>query len=78
MESQPGPVAAPDPAPVVEPSVVSAKVKNGVAIVITACWAGGIAADMLLKDFELSPFVYSTMLALAGSIFGSSFVKGVR
>jgi hypothetical protein len=57
---------------------VSARVKNAIAIVITACWAGGIVADAALKDFSLSPFVYSTMLGLAASIFGSSFVKGFR
>jgi hypothetical protein len=57
---------------------VSVRVKNAVAIVITAVWAGGIIADAALKDFSLSPFVYSTMLGLAASIFGSSFVKGFR
>lgn len=57
---------------------VSARVKNAIAITITACWAGGIVADALVKDFSLSPFVYSTMLGLAASIFGSSFVKGLR
>lgn len=57
---------------------VSVKVKNGIAIVITVMWAGGIIADAALADFSLSPFVYSTMLGLAASIFGSSFVKGIR
>jgi hypothetical protein len=61
-----------------DPITVSVRVKNMVAIVITAVWAGGIIADAALKDFALSPFVYSTMLGLAASIFGSSFVKGFR
>jgi hypothetical protein len=57
---------------------VSVRVKNAIAVVITAMWAGGIIADAALKDFALSPFVYSTMLGLAASIFGSSFVKGFK
>jgi hypothetical protein len=61
-----------------DPLTVSVRVKNAVAIVITAVWAGGIIADAALKDFSLSPFVYSTMLGLAASIFGSSFVRGFR
>lgn len=57
---------------------VSVRVKNAIAVVITAMWAGGIIADAALKDFSLSPFVYSTMLGLAASIFGSSFIKGFK
>ena len=68
----------PPPGEAIDPITVSVRVKNMVAIVITAVWAGGIIADAALKDFALSPFVYSTMLGLAASIFGSSFVKGFR
>lgn len=57
---------------------VSDRVKNAIAVVITATWAIGIVADAAMKDFALSPFVYSTMLGLAASIFGSSFVKGFK
>lgn len=57
---------------------VSIRVKNAIAVTITAVWAIGIIADAGLKDFSLSPFVYSTMLGLAASIFGSSFVKGFK
>lgn len=58
--------------------IVSQRVRNGIAIVITTVWAIGIVADALSKAFELSPFVYATMMGLAASIFGSNFVKGMR
>ena len=74
--SGPGPQSAPDAG--LDLFTVSARVKNVIAIVITATWAVGIVADAALKDFSLSPFVYSTMLGLAASIFGSSFVKGFK
>jgi hypothetical protein len=62
----------------VDSSTVSTRVKNAIAITITAVWAGGICVDAILADFSLSPFVHSAMLGLATSIFGSSFVKGIR
>ncbi len=57
---------------------VSPRIRNGIAIVITSVWAVGILADAVLATFELSPFVYMTMLGLAAAIFGSGFVKGVK
>lgn len=72
--SEPPPIAD----PVLDLFTVSVRVKNAIAVVITAVWAVGIIADAGLKDFSLSPFVYSTMLGLAASIFGSSFVKGFK
>lgn len=57
---------------------MSARVKNIIAVVITISWAGGIVLDAAIKDFALSPFVYSTMLALSGSLYGSSFVRGLK
>lgn len=68
----------PSSLPAVAADTVSVRVKNAIAVTITICWAGGIVADAALKDFALSPFVYSTMLGLAASIFGSSFVRGLR
>lgn len=79
MTTDPGHPADPGPGLVSEPSgVVSVKVRNGVAVAITATWIGGIIADAAIKDFSLSASVYSVMAAMAASIFGSSFVRGAR
>lgn len=45
---------------------------------ITVVWAAGITADAFLPGFQLSGWVYATMLGLASAIFGSNFVKGIR
>lgn len=58
--------------------LVSQQIRNAIAIIITAMWAVGIVADALSTAFELSPFVYATMMGLAASIFGSNFVKGIK
>lgn len=54
------------------------KIRSVVALIITITWAGGITADALLADFELSPFAYMTMLGLAAALFGGGFVKGIK
>ncbi len=59
-------------------TVVSMRVRNGMAITIVAIWAVGIIADALSADFVLSPFVYLTLIGLASSVFGANFVKGLR
>ena len=61
-----------------EDLLVSQRIRNGIAIVITGVWAAGIIADALSSAFELSPFVYATMMGLATAIFGSNFVKGLK
>lgn len=65
------------PTPVLEPAV-SPRVRNAIAAVITTIWAAGVIADAGLANFELSVLVHSMMAGLAASIFGSSFVKGIR
>lgn len=65
----------PDP-PTSNPPGVSGRVRNGIAVAITATWVLGIAADAAIKDFSLSAFVYSTMATMAAAIFGSSFIRG--
>lgn len=64
-----------DPQPL---DLVSQQIRNAIAVVITAMWAVGIIADALSTAFELSPFVYATMMGLAASIFGANFVKGIK
>lgn len=73
------PSATPEPTPDVSPIVgISANMRNGIALVITVVWAGSFVADVVLGDFETSPFIYMTMLGLAAAVFGSGFVKGIK
>lgn len=58
--------------------LVSQRTRNGIAITITAVWAIGIIADAVSAAFELSPYVYMTMIGLATTIFGSNFMKGIK
>ena len=47
----------------------------GMAITITAVWAATFIASIFIRGFTPSPYVQATMLALAGAIFGSGFVR---
>lgn len=66
------------PATVDPVAIVDAKTRRVIALVVTGMWAVGIIADAAFTTFELSPFVYLTMLGLASAIFGADFVKGMK
>lgn len=48
----------------------------GVGIVVTVIWAASFIADILVKDYDPSPFVHLAMMTVVGALFGRQFVKG--
>lgn len=76
---QPGsPSVTPETGPPEVPPLIPQSVAVVIALAITLVWVVGIVADAVSTQFELNPFVYVTMLGLAGSIFGSNFIKGMK
>lgn len=57
---------------------VSPRVRNGIAITITAVWAVGLIADAAMSTFSQHTLVHTALIGLAASVFGSNFVKGLR
>jgi hypothetical protein len=57
---------------------ISDRTRNVIALTITAVWALGIVADILIEKFALSPWVYATMFSLSGAAFGANFVRSIR
>lgn len=73
------PPASPPPPVLLESSdSVSPRVRNGIAITITAVWALGMVADVAMSTFSPPTVVHAIMLGLAASVFGSNFIKGIR
>lgn len=54
---------------------VDPRITNLVAVVITLVWMGSFLADIVVPDYDPSPFVHMTMMGLAGAIFGRSFLR---
>lgn len=51
------------------------RITNLVALVITMVWMASFLADIIVGDYDPSPFLHMIMMALAGTIFGKSFLR---
>lgn len=54
--------------------MISDRIRNGIAVVITAVWAVSFLADIASDSYEPSPYLHAIMLVVAGSAFGASIV----
>lgn len=77
-QEPPGSLPEPPGLPPDDGVSVSPRVRNGIAIAITAVWALGMVADAAMSTFKLDTLTHATMLGLAAAVFGSNFVKGIR
>ena len=51
------------------------KLASAIAVVVTAVWTVSFVADILIKNYDPSPFVHLAMMAVVGAAFGSSVFK---
>lgn len=49
---------------------------NGIAILVSTIWAISLGADIIVKDYDPSPFVHLAMMAVVGAVVGHGFIKG--
>lgn len=45
------------------------------AVVITMVWMASFLADIVVHNYDPSPFLHMIMMGLAGAIFGRSFLR---
>lgn len=49
---------------------------NAIGIVVTTVWALSFLADVVMKDYDPSPYVHFAMMVIVGSAFGTKFLQG--
>lgn len=57
---------------------MNTRIRNGMAVVITAVWALSFVADIFVKEYDPSPFLHMIMMGLATAVFGANFLTGAN
>lgn len=49
---------------------------TGIAVLVSTVWAISFIADILLKEYDPSPFIHLAMMTVVGAVVGHGFIKG--
>lgn len=56
------------------PSPFSSRLVNAIAILISVVWTVSFIADIVVADYDPSPFVHLAMMAVVGAAFGHTLI----
>lgn len=71
-------VADRNPAPGRPNGAVDRRIINLIAVAITVVWMVSFLADIVVADYDPSPFLHMVMMVVVGAIFGRSFLRDDR
>lgn len=54
--------------------MINKRVANLIALIVTIVWALSFVADVVIQNYEPSPYIHTVMLAVAGAAFARSVV----
>lgn len=55
--------------------MISDKVRNGIAIVITGAWAASVIVGLINPAYQVPSGVHGIMLVVAGGAFGANILR---
>lgn len=51
------------------------RIVNAIAVVVTVVWAASFIADIVLRDYDPSPYLHFIFAMIVGSAFGTKFLN---
>lgn len=55
--------------------IITNKLSNIIAAVVTSVWALSFVADIIMPNYDPSPFVHLVMMAVVGSAVGTGLLN---